>query len=117
MPNRIVAWGSAPLPGRMVIAPAIEWRTGFPYASVDAARRYFGAPNTGRFPAFMALDLLAYRAFDIHHHLVDLGAQVFNVTRHFNPRDVRPVNTTPFADRFTNSVGATVDGYMMVKWD
>jgi hypothetical protein len=117
VPNRIVAWGTAPLPSRIVIAPAIEWRTGFPYASVDSFRRYAGAPNTGRFPAFMALDVLAYRTFDIHHRLVDLGAQIFNVTRHFNPRDVRPVNTTPYVDRFTNSVGVTVDGYMMVRWD
>ena len=90
---------------------------GFPYASVDAYRRYDRAPNTGRFPAFVALDALVYRTFDIHHHLVDLGAQIFNITRHVNPRDVRPVNTTPSFDRFTNSVGVTVDGYMMVKWD
>jgi len=109
--------GGRPLVKRIVIGPAVEWRTGFPYARVDSYRRYEGTPNSRRFPSFLSLDMLGYRTIEIHHHLVDIGAQVFNVTAHFNPRDVLPVAGTLERDRFINSVGVAVDGYMMIKWD
>jgi hypothetical protein len=38
------------------------------------------------------------------------------MTGHFNPRDVIPVEGSPLFRYFTNSFGATVGGYMQMRW-
>jgi hypothetical protein len=47
---------------------------------------------------------------------MDLGLQFFNLTRHFNPRDVISVVGSPRYGEFTSSFGLTLTGYMMVRW-
>jgi hypothetical protein len=42
--------------------------------------------------------------------------QVFNITGHSNPRDVYAVVGTP-GPQFTNSLGRTFGGYMVVRWN
>jgi hypothetical protein len=99
-----------------VVSPAIEWHTGFPYSPLTEDRRYDGVPNRAKFPDFVSLDLLTYKTFDIKHHAVDLGVQLFNATSHFNPRDVMPIGASSAAP-FANSLGIRVEGYMMVNWE
>ena len=36
LPHRFLAWGSVPLPAGFGVAPVVEYRSGFPYASLDA---------------------------------------------------------------------------------
>ena len=46
----------------------------------------------------------------------DLGLQLFNVTSHYNPRDVIAVVDSPRYGEFGSSFGVTVAGYMQVRW-
>lgn len=91
-PHRFLAWGSIPLPRRFSVAPIIEARTGFPFIVRDAAQEVVGTPNADatRFPWFFALDLEGTKELQVtRKYAVRLSLRGFNLTNHFNPRDVR----------------------------
>jgi hypothetical protein len=115
-PNRLLVWGTFNFPRKVVISPVVEWRSGFPYSMLTERQRYFGTPNSLRFPPFMSADAVIYKTFTVHNRSADLGLQIFNITSHFNPRDVYAVVGSPQFGAFTNSVGRIVRGYMLVKW-
>jgi hypothetical protein len=116
VPDRLRAWSTMALPLQIVVSPAVEWRSGFPYSDQDFNRHYVGAPNGERLPAYFSTDLTAFKTFDLFARKMDLGLQVFNITGHFNPRDV--ISVVPSAEfrTFTNSVGVTLAGYMQIRW-
>ena len=115
-PHRLRSWATFQFPREIVVSPALEWRTGFPYAVLDVYRHYVGDPYSARFPAYFSLDLTTFKTFDIMNRKWDLGLQFFNLTGHFNPRDVIAVAGTPEYGTFTNSFGVTLGGYMRVRW-
>jgi len=115
-PHRLIAWGTFNLPGRVVVSPVTEWRSGFPYSSLDDRYFYAGTPHDREFPAFMATDLILYKTFTVKKRSADLGIQLFNSTNHNNPRDVYPVVGAPGYGAFTNSVGPILRGFMLLKW-
>lgn len=115
-PNRLLAWGTLPLPRDIAISPAVELHSGFPYSTFDLLRHYAGTPNGSRFPRFFSLDMVAYKTVEFRERKVNVGMQLFNITRHFNPRDVMSVVGTTQFRRFMNSRGLIAAGYMMVKW-
>ena len=115
-PDRLRSWATVQFPHEIVISPAVEWRTGFPYSLVDIYRHYVGVPEGERFPNYFSLDITAFKTFDIVSRKWDLGMQFFNITSHFNPRDVIPVVGTPQFGEFSNSFGITLGGYMRVRW-
>ena len=115
-PHRLRGWATFQFPREIVVSPAVEWRTGFPYSLLDVYRHYVGAPNSERFPNYFSLDLTTFKTFDILSRKWDLGLQFFNVTGHFNPRDVIAIVGTPQYGTFTNSFGVTLGGYMRVRW-
>jgi hypothetical protein len=115
-PHRLRGWATFNLPENIVFSPAIEWRTGFPYSVVDVDRHYVGTPDSERFPNYFGLDITAFRTFTILGRKMDLGLQFFNLTSHFNPRDVIAVADTPHFGEFTNSFGITLGGYFRVRW-
>jgi len=113
--DRIIAWGTANLPYRVVVSPVVEWRSGFPYTIVD--QRYVAVEtNIHSFPAFMATDLVVYKTFTVKKRSADFGIQLFNATNHFNPRDVHAVLGAPRMGEFANSVPTILRGFMMLKW-
>jgi len=114
--NRILVWGTFNLPLRMVVSPVAEWRSGFPYSVLDARYFYASAPNDHVFPSFLSTDMVIYKTFTVRRRSADLGAQVFNITNHRNPRDVYSVSAAPRFGQFTNSIGPILRGYMLVKW-
>jgi hypothetical protein len=87
-PHRIVAWGTFELPSEIRIAPAVEWRSGFPYSVFAEDQSYFGDPNSERFPNFFALDLQVTKAFEIKGYRITGGVKITNLTGHDNPRQV-----------------------------
>jgi hypothetical protein len=115
-PHRVRSWATFGFPHEIVVSPAVEWRSGFPYSNYDIYRHYAGEPNSERFPAYFSLDITAFKTFDFFNQKWDLGMQFFNVTSHFNPRDVISVVGTPQYGTFTNSFGLTLGGYMRVRW-
>ena len=115
-PHRVLAWGTVDLPAKFGLSPAIEWHSGFPYSALDARRSYIGKPHSDSFPAFFALDLVVYKTFGFRGRTVRVNVQLFNVTNHFNPRDVFAVAGGQRFGTFANSVGPTVRGDIAVSW-
>ena len=114
--HRWIAWGTVNLPGKIVASPVMEWHSGFPYSALDSRQLYFGEPNSAAYPAFLAVDLIAYKTVTFRERVADVGIQLFNVTNHHNPRDVYAVVGTRSYGTFTNSVGPILRGFMMIKW-
>jgi len=114
--DRVLVWGTFNLSHRVVVSPVTEWRSGFPYAAQDSRYIYAGSPNSRSFPSFMATDMVVYKTFTVRNRSADVGAQIFNLTNHWNPRDVYAVMGAPRAGEFTNSVGPILRGYMLLKW-
>ena len=116
VPDRLRAWATFGLPRRVVVSPSVDWRTGFPYSNQDLYRHYVGEPNSARFPTYFAVDLTAFKTFDLFGRKMDLGLQVFNLTNHFNPRDVISVVQSSRYGELTNNPGLTFGGYMQIRW-
>ncbi|MCS7080670.1 MAG: carboxypeptidase regulatory-like domain-containing protein [Chloracidobacterium sp.] len=102
-PHRFFARGVFGLPGDWTLAPIFEWRTGFPYSVVDEAQNFVGRRNadTTRYPHFMAVDLAVTKKIrlpqwvrrgvfgrKIDVEAVNVTVNIFNLTNHFNPRNV-----------------------------
>src|SRR5216683_3240832 len=91
VPNRVVAWGKVSLPRRSSISPIIEWRSGFPFSARDENQNFVGVRNSDqtRFPEFFSLDVEVAKEFKLtKKYGVRLSVLGFNLTNHFNPRDV-----------------------------
>jgi hypothetical protein len=116
VPHRLRGWGTIGLPRAVVVSPSVDWRTGFPYSVQDVYRNYVGEPNSARFPDYLSIDVTVYKTFDLFSRKLDLGLQLFNVTAHFNPRDVINDTDSPQLGTFTNSFRTTIGGYMQVRW-
>jgi hypothetical protein len=91
-PNRFLIWGDVRVPGSVTVSPALDVHTGFPYAFFDADNKVPTEVDFSRFPRTFSLDMGLYRdlkvmAFDRQGRL-RLGVRVYNLTNHFNPRDV-----------------------------
>jgi hypothetical protein len=89
IPNRFLAWGVVQLPMKIRIAPVVEFRSGFPYSSVDALQEYVGVPNGSRFPGFFSIDSRVSKDIQVNSkYAVRLSLADFNLTNHFNPEAV-----------------------------
>ena len=86
LPNRFIAWGLVPLPLGFRIAPAIEWRDGFPYATYDALQDYAGQPYARRYPRFVSMDSRFSKDIRVNaKYTVRLSVSGYNLSNHFNP--------------------------------
>lgn len=106
VPNRFLAWGTVSLPRRITIAPIFEMRSGFSYSVRDAEQNFVGTRNSSqtRFPRFLALDVEFAKEFQVtKKYAVRLSVSGFNLTDHFNPRDVRANIADPHFGEFFNS--------------
>jgi hypothetical protein len=115
-PHRLLAWSVIDLPKGFGISPALEWRSGFPYSTLDTAWRYAGAPNDASFPPSFSLNLVVDKRLVVKRRPIRLNVQMFNLTNHFNPTQVFSVLGSPRYGTFTNSVGLTVRGDITVGW-
>jgi hypothetical protein len=88
LPNRVVIWGNLDTRvWKLQLAPLIEYRTGFPYATLDAAQNYVGVPylDSTRYPRFFSADVRLSRDFKVSpKYSVRLSGTVTNFTNHFN---------------------------------
>lgn len=91
LPNRLLAWGSFSLPWRFAIYPTVEYRTGAPYAPVNALRNYVGVPYSDRyrFPDFFSADARVSKDVPVREkYTLRFALSGFNLTNHFNALDV-----------------------------
>ena len=89
LPDRFLAWGALDLPHKFRIAPVIEYRSGFPYSSIDASRQYAAQPNSQRYPKFLSIDSRLSKDIQVNpKYAIRLSLASFNLTNHFNPEVV-----------------------------
>jgi hypothetical protein len=116
VPHRLRGWATFSLPLRIVVSPAVDWRTGFPFSALNVYQQYAEPPHSRRYPNYFAADLTAFKTFDLFGRTMDLGLQFFNMTGHSNPRDVIAVVESPRYGEFANTFGITLAGYMQIRW-
>jgi len=114
-PNRVLFWGSIGLPWKLEFWPLLDAHSGFPFSKVDNDLNFVGLRNrAGRFPSFASLDVQLLRRFELSFlgkkRRTLIGLKVFNVTGHFNPRDVQQNIFSPTFGDFFNSVGRRFRG-------
>lgn len=112
-PHRLLWWGEVGLPFRITALPVVDWRSGFPFSRVDENQNYVGQRNGGgRYPNFFSLDMQVMKDVTIpfggRKFGGRVGIKVFNMTNHYNPRDVQSNIASSEFGRFDNSVGRTI---------
>ncbi|HEU5460029.1 MAG TPA: TonB-dependent receptor, partial [Pyrinomonadaceae bacterium] len=93
-PNRLLFWGDFAVPFNMVVTPVVDYHTGFPFSIIDQDQNFVGPRNAGgRFPRLFTFDLLVMKALKIRFRGKEYkgraGFTIFNITNHWNPRDVQ----------------------------
>jgi hypothetical protein len=117
VPSRVLLWGHVRLPWRLDVAPAFEWRRGFPYTLFEADWTLASRRNRGgRLPSFFSLDLQVTREVTLLGRPWRVGFRTYNLTRHFNPRDVQVNRASSRFRELSNSVGLSVGLTMKVSF-
>lgn len=112
VPRRFVAWGDITIPWKLTVSPVVDWRNGFPYSIVDENLDFVGRRNSDRrFPIFFSADIQVLKQvmipFKGKKYQTRIGFKIFNITNHFNPRDVQNNITSHNFGGFFNGVGRT----------
>lgn len=122
-PNRLLFWGDIGLPKQVTVTPVVDWRTGFPFSLIDEDQNYVGERNRGgRFPNFFTLDLQVTKGLRVpvpswnvipakfrgKKYGGRVGIKLFNITNHWNPRDVQSNLDARDFGTFYNSVGRSI---------
>ena len=94
VPNRLLFWGDFGLPYDVVATPVVDFRSGFPFSLVNQDQNFVGPRNEGgRFPRLFSFDLLVTKGLTIpfrgKKYKGRAGFTIFNITNHWNPRDVQ----------------------------
>ena len=103
LPNRFLTWGVFSLPWKLRVYPIVEYRTGSPYAVVDAGRNYVGVPyrDRYRYPNFFSADARISKDIPFRHkYTLRFSVSGFNLTNHFNPLDVHANLSDPLNGAF-----------------
>ena len=113
-PHRLLIYGQIKTALDINISPSFEIRSGFPYSVVNEQLDFVGARNqAGRFPTVMSLDVQITKGFRVPRfpkYKVRAGAVIFNITNHFNPRDVQNNLGSRHFGEFFNGLGPSVRG-------
>lgn len=120
IPNRLVGWGIFHLPWDVMVGPAFDLHTGFPYSSVDVLQNYVGEPNSRRYPTFFSLDFKVYRDFHMplpfvgrgKSHKIRMGLYSINITNHGNYNAVYNDVASPFFGQFAG-FDRRVNGFLL----
>ncbi|MCM3904735.1 MAG: TonB-dependent receptor [Pyrinomonadaceae bacterium] len=107
-PNRLLFRGDFGLRYDIVATPVFEWRSGFPFSLLDEDQNFVGPRNDGgRFPGLMTFDLLVTKGIKIpfrgKKYKGRVGVTIFNITNHWNPRDMQNNLASPQFGTFYNS--------------
>ena len=94
------------------VSPLVEIRSGFPFSKINERLDFVGARNSaGNFPKYISLDLQVTKGFKLpffDNKRARAGVALFNLTNHFNPRDVQNNLGSPNYGKFYNSLGTSV---------
>ena len=121
-PHRLLAWGDIGLPFDLVATPVVEWRSGFPFSLIDEDQDFVGPRNEGgRFPPLVTFDILITKGVTIpfrgKKYKGRVGLSIFNITNHWNPRDVQNnVNSSQFGSFFNSPDRSFRTKFELVKF-
>lgn len=120
-PNRLLVWGNIELPWKLTAFPLLDVHDGYPFSHIDEDRNFIGRRNrAGRFPRFMSLDFQLTKGFKVRlrgrDYNLRVGVRMFNLTNHFNPRDVQNNIDSQTFGRFHNSVDAQFRGTFQIDF-
>lgn len=110
VPHRFLAYGQIALPFDILVAPMVEYRTGFPFSAVNDRQEFVGERNqAGRFPDYFSVDVQVTKGFRIplpyiKKYKLRAGVALFNIFNRFNPRDVQNNVENPNYGNFYNSL-------------
>jgi hypothetical protein len=112
VPHRILAYGEIKAPFGLTVMPALEIRAGFPFSVVNDRLDFIGERNHERFPAYLSLDATVLKSFTVPFwdKKARAGVIIFNITNHFNPRDVQNNLSSSNFGQFYNSLSTSVRG-------
>lgn len=116
--HRFLAFGEIKAKYEITILPSIEIHSGFPFSFVNDRLDFVGLRNQGHLPLFFSVDSSFLKGFKIPflNKRARAGVVVFNMTRHFNPRDVQNNNGSSHFGEFFNSQNVGVRGKFEVDW-
>ncbi|MCS6883907.1 MAG: TonB-dependent receptor [Acidobacteriota bacterium] len=101
-PHRLLVRGNFnKLPLGISISPIFDMHTGFPYSVRDENQDFItrNADST-RYPRFVSLDMAITKEVKFKKYTGQFTVSIFNVTGHFNPRNVRMNIADPFFGTF-----------------
>jgi hypothetical protein len=86
-PNRLLSWGWLPVPKlkNWDFVYTADWRTGFPYTSVNANQQMVGEPNSRRFPDYFSLSPGLEWRFHFRGYYFGLRGVIENIADNQNP--------------------------------
>lgn len=88
VPNRLIIWGRLQAHvWDLYLMPLIEFRSGFPYAALDAMQQYAGIPysDATRFPVFFSPDVRVMKDVKVTaKYTARISVTAFNITNRFN---------------------------------
>jgi hypothetical protein len=109
VPNRLIVRGTIGLPGKWVISPIYEWRSGFPFSAVDEFEDFVGPRNrSGRLPSVNSLDFTLARPLKVLKYRFTGGIKIYNAFDRGNERDVLTNLTSPDYGRFFNPIQRSI---------
>jgi hypothetical protein len=114
-PNRALAWGTFPTRiWGIEVAYLFEYRTGYPFSSINSEQFLVGAPNDKRFPDYASLDLSLEKKFRFGKYLFAVRGAVINLTDRQNPdvviNNINAIGVTPSYLTFEGGQGRAFTG-------
>ena len=103
LPNRFLTWGSVALPWKVEVYPMIEWRSGFPYQSVDVYQNYIQSmkADSARFPTYFSADARVAKDIKLNSkYTLRRSISITNITNHFNALEVHSNTADPQDGKF-----------------
>ena len=101
--------GSIGLPGKWVFSPVYEWRTGFPWSTVNEFQDFVGERNrAGRLPRVSTFDFSLTRPFRVKKRNVTAGLRILNTFGTGDERDVQTNITAPDYGSFYNPIHRSI---------
>ena len=109
VPNRLIVRGTLGVGGGWVFAPLYEWRTGFPYSSVNEYQDFVGERNrAGRLPKVSTLDFTLARELRFRKYHFTGGLKIYNAFNTGNERDVQNNLASPDYGKFYNPIERSI---------
>jgi hypothetical protein len=109
VPNRVIVRGTLGLPGKWILSPLYEWRTGFPWSAVNEFQDFVGPRNeSGRLPSVSTLDFTLARPWQFKKYRFTAGIKIYNAFNTGNERDVQANTTSPDFGRFYNPIERSI---------